>query len=340
MRAILTPYRVDQLGTVLLKPGSDAMPLFHSGRVLISTLPEFMQTLPAGRVHDAAQPLLDDPDVVAFLSDAKVIDAAGGMEALSWWLMGPDGCQHNTGDHSHGKTTLRAGNGMVRLCFQCDNLLREQEPSAGLEAAGNSNAAEWVLYRMCNAFQMPEGHRVTLPEVALWAAMNNVASLMPDALSRRVLRLPALPSPRGTLKESAINHEPPATEMLTEKVAQVVELAVDPETPESFLLRPKRRRWVNDKYTRWVKTEPCLCCGRQADDPHHLIGYGLGGMATKAHDLFVIPLCRAHHDELHADVRAFEEQYGTQPELLLRVLDRALAIGVIATGKKNLGEKN
>jgi len=56
----------------------------------------------------------------------------------------------------------------------------------------------------------------------------------------------------------------------------------------------------------------------------------MGGMGTKAHDLFVIPLCRAHHDELHADAVAFEAKYGTQPELLLKTLDRALAIGALA----------
>lgn len=134
---------------------------------------------------------------------------------------------------------------MVRLCFKCDNLLHEQEASAVLEAAGNSHAAESLLYRMCNPFQMQEGLHIMLPEVGMWAALNNVANLMLDALSRRVLRLPALPVPRVTLKESDINHMPPATEMLTEKVAQVVDLAVDPEPPESFLLPPKRRRPVH-----------------------------------------------------------------------------------------------
>jgi len=45
--------------------------------------------------------------------------------------------------------------------------------------------------------------------------------------------------------------------------------------------------------------------------------------------LFVIPLCRAHHDELHADAVTFEANYGTQTELLLKTLDRALAIGAL-----------
>ncbi|SLO55836.1 Protein of uncharacterised function (DUF968) [Klebsiella pneumoniae] len=53
-------------------------------------------------------------------------------------------------------------------------------------------------------------------------------------------------------------------------------------------------------------------------------------MGTKAHDLFVLPLCRAHHDELHADTVVFEEKHGSQLELLFRFLDRSLAIGVLA----------
>lgn len=110
---------------------------------------------------------------------------------------------------------------------------------------------------------------------------------------------------------------------------KVLALHADPESPESFMLRPKYRRWVNEDYTRWVKTQPCEGCRRPADDPHHVIGHGMGGTATKAHDLFVIPLCRECHDKLHADVSAFEKKHGTQLELLFRFMNRALAIGVI-----------
>ena len=53
-------------------------------------------------------------------------------------------------------------------------------------------------------------------------------------------------------------------------------------------------------------------------------------MGTKEHDLFVIPLCRAHHDELHWDMDAFKEKYGSQLELLFRFLDHSIA--VVVTG--------
>ncbi|EQA0930834.1 DUF968 domain-containing protein, partial [Escherichia coli] len=106
-------------------------------------------------------------------------------------------------------------------------------------------------------------------------------------------------------------------------------ITVDPESPESFMRRPKRRRWVNEKYTRWVKTQPCACCGQPADDPHHLIGHGQGGMGTKADDLFVIPLCRKCHNELHAGVKDFEEKHGSQLLLLIRFLMHARNSGVL-----------
>ncbi|MDR9873528.1 DUF968 domain-containing protein, partial [Enterobacter hormaechei subsp. xiangfangensis] len=114
----------------------------------------------------------------------------------------------------------------------------------------------------------------------------------------------------SVMRESDIVPSLPATQIFQEKAKKIVAVKVDPETPESFMLRPKRRRWENEKYTRWVKSQQCSCCNNPADDPHHLIGHGQGGMGTKAHDLFVIPLCRAHHDELHADPVAFEAKYG------------------------------
>ncbi len=41
-------------------------------------------------------------------------------------------------------------------------------------------------------------------------------------------------------------------------------------------------------------------------------------MDQKHHDLFVLPLCRKHHDKLHPDTVAFEEKYSYQLELNIR----------------------
>ncbi|AIJ10549.1 DUF968 domain-containing protein [Edwardsiella anguillarum] len=111
----------------------------------------------------------------------------------------------------------------------------------------------------------------------------------------------------------------------------VIKLAADEAPAAGFMLRPKFQRWESGKYTRWVKTQPCCGCGNPADDPHHIInsGLGLGGIGTKTHDLFVIPLCRRCHDELHRDMSGWEQRNGSQLVLLVQFLNRVLGIGAI-----------
>ncbi|HAZ7495147.1 TPA: DUF968 domain-containing protein, partial [Escherichia coli] len=99
--------------------------------------------------------------------------------------------------------------------------------------------------------------------------------------------------------------------------------------PAQYLQRQKPQREEMPVYTRWVKTQKCMTCVNQADDPHHIIGHGLGGMGTKADDLFVIPLCRKCHNELHAGVKDFEEKHGSQLLLLIRFLMHAKNSGVL-----------
>lgn len=339
MRALLKPCIQHDLGVVLLKPGRELMPLFGSRRILISSEPDYLQGHPSGTVADVGQPLLDDISLMAFFTQPRVIQAAGGFTALENQLKRSTGCQWHSDWHAQEYTTLRTEEGAVRLCWHHDNQLREMTLPRLIEIS-RLNTAQWVISNAMTAFMLPEGHQLTLPELCWWAATKNVIDLMPEPAARRALKMPAHKVEKGTLREADITPTRTATSILEEQAKQVLEMAIDPETPETFLLRPKRRRWSNEKYTRWVKSQPCACCARPADDPHHLIGYGQGGTGTKAHDLFVLPLCRAHHDELHADMRAFEAKYGTQPELLIRTLDKALALGVIATGKKNSGDKN
>ncbi|EOV0992703.1 DUF968 domain-containing protein, partial [Edwardsiella piscicida] len=140
--------------------------------------------------------------------------------------------------------------------------------------------------------------------------------------------IPDRPTAQGVL---AAKVEAAEASIPQEKMKPVIKLAADEAPAAGFMLRPKLQRWESEKYTRWVKTQQCSGCGSSADDPHHIInsGLGLGGVGTKTHDLFVIPLCRRCHDELHRDVSTWERQHGSQIELLVQFLNRALGIGAI-----------
>jgi len=319
----------------MFRPGAELFPMFISGRVLISNEPDFMKTLPAGALAETSQELADDPALTKFFTDERVISAAGGIDVLENWLSRrTSGCQWaDDGYHMSEMTFRRHSGGSVRLCWHHDNLLRDQEPKLLGEIA-KRNLAEWILYTVSLAFRFPDHHQITLPELCWWAAINNVIAAMPEAPSRQILRWKPLEIPHGVMRECDIEPIVSATSEIVERSKPVLALAIDPETPESFMLIPKRRRWTSEKYTRWVKAQPCAGCGNPADDPHHIIDHGFGGTGTKPHDLFIIPLCRRCHDEVHKNTAAFEEHHGSQLEMVLQTLDRALALGVIATGKK------
>jgi len=44
---------------------------------------------------------------------------------------------------------------------------------------------------------------------------------------------------------------------------------------------------------------PCLICGRQPSDPHHLRFAQPPALGRKVSDEFTVPLCRGHHREVH-----------------------------------------
>ncbi|MGL5221557.1 MAG: DUF968 domain-containing protein, partial [Plesiomonas shigelloides] len=140
---------------------------------------------------------------------------------------------------------------------------------------------------------------------------------------------------RSHTAAASVMHKAPKPALVDETPPEPVEKAVktldaDEAPPASFMLKPKRIRWICEKYTQWVKKQPCVCCGAQADDPHHLIGHGQGGTATKAHDVFTFPLCRKHHDELHRNARAWAVQYGSQIGHVIKTIDKAFALGVLS----------
>lgn len=88
----------------------------------------------------------------------------------------------------------------------------------------------------------------------------------------------------------------------------------------------KQKAYRNKKYLDWVKTQPCVLCQNEGGDAHHIIGTGsLSGMGMKAPDNYVMPVCREHHQYIHATPEIWETQW----MWALRTLCKAMAEGVV-----------
>ncbi|WP_227660222.1 DUF968 domain-containing protein, partial [Hafnia paralvei] len=316
MRMILTAFPQADAGVVLLKPGQLTCK-FHKGqRLMITEAPKEFAKLPAGELPAQSQDLANDMALRPFFSHYDVIKAAGTESALEVWVDKIKICQWKRNHHDRNLNTVPHKNGAVRLCWSCDNLHHDQfHPSLGDIA--ETNRAEWLVDSVRRSLGFNEGHQLTLPELGWWAFLNGLTHLLPTSIAYRVTKTPEPPAfVGGVMKEADINPwQPDPDKVLSDLIVlakPIIKLAGDEAPPASFMLKPKLQRWECEKYTRWVKTQKCCGCNKPADDPHHVINHGLGGMGTKTHDLFVLPLCRRCHDKLHKDVATWEQKHGDQ----------------------------
>ena len=68
---------------------------------------------------------------------------------------------------------------------------------------------------------------------------------------------------------------------------------------DSALLLQKVSRHRDRAHLRFVGSRPCLVCGRQPSDAHHLRFAQSRALGRKVSDEFTVPLCRTHHREAH-----------------------------------------
>jgi Rad52/22 family double-strand break repair protein len=106
-------------------------------------------------------------------------------------------------------------------------------------------------------------------------------------------------------------HNSSMTDLLRQDQARAKERAVatSSETPVTAELAPKidksklaiaePKRLRDKAHLKFVASQPCLICGRQPSDPHHLRFAQPRAIGLKVSDEFTVPLCRGHHRELH-----------------------------------------
>ena len=94
------------------------------------------------------------------------------------------------------------------------------------------------------------------------------------------------------------------------------------EIDKSILAFPEPRRIRDRDHVRHVMKQPCLICGRRPSDPHHLRFAQTRALGRKVSDEFTVPLCRAHHREVHrcGDEGAWWRKTGLDPLAAARAL--------------------
>ncbi|UWU90616.1 ERF family protein [Bradyrhizobium sp. CB1015] len=76
--------------------------------------------------------------------------------------------------------------------------------------------------------------------------------------------------------------------------------ALQPALAEAGLAHPKEPPRKRSKaHLLFVREQPCLVCRQTPCDAHHLTFAQPRALGRKVSDEFTVPLCRAHHEELH-----------------------------------------
>ena len=113
------------------------------------------------------------------------------------------------------------------------------------------------------------------------------------------------PIPRPSRYYGRHQNPPVSEQLLSSPATPAPPLAPSSPLPSSgkidksvlALPEPKRRR--DKSHLRFVASQPCLVCGRQPSDPHHLRFAQLSALGVKVSDEFTVPLCRGHRRQLH-----------------------------------------
>ena len=111
-----------------------------------------------------------------------------------------------------------------------------------------------------------------------------------------------------------------------------------PAIDKNALPLPEPRRIRDRDHVNYVAQQPCLICGRQPSDPHHLRFTQRRALGRKVSDEFTVPLCRGHHREAHrcGDEAGWWRKAGIDPTVTARAL--WLETHPLAMGSDKMGE--
>jgi hypothetical protein len=202
------------------------------------------------------------------VSSNKIAEINGGRGAGA----GAASIRRNGKTHPIKTVLDPAGSSALR-----DQLLTDVDRLSSADAAG-----KWA-------------HRIMAAKNSLAAAD---ARRVEDAFAAKIATL-------GSGDEEVINaplspSEPGQTRLpQNPRAAEPNEVSVANRVDKSLLALPEPRRFRDKIHVKFVSKQPCLICGRQPADAHHLRFAQHRALGRKVSDEFIVPLCRGHHREVH-----------------------------------------
>ena len=133
-----------------------------------------------------------------------------------------------------------------------------------------------------------------------------------------------LPAERRRRKRQRPEQAPPSAppQPSPHASAPPVNNAVPWHVDKSALPLSEPRRYRDRAHLEFVASQPCLLCGRQPSDAHHLRFMQPRTLGRRVSDEFAVPLCRTHHRAVHraGDERAWWKATGIDPLKVARKL--------------------
>ncbi|WP_182036496.1 DUF968 domain-containing protein [Vibrio diabolicus] len=308
-----------------LSPNKEAIQrLLVDGKIGLVSPNQRLATKTAGGLSS------DDLSLVAFFAHEAVQRLIGStpryVDTISECQLKDEGyCNHNL------KTRV-TGEGAIRLCWHHDNMADDSHPAFSIARKNTVRHGLMAVSRQLHG----EVKRITDVDLCWWSVRNEVYSLLPQSVLDRQFkreegckRVGVL----GNVDTDARYVFEGQREQLERLAKPVLKLVIDDDPPAMYLRKPKPIRWESEKYLSFVRKLPCRVCGKTAGIAHHLIGHGEGKMGSKASDLFTIPLCNEHHQELHRDVHSWECLHGDQLWHVKEIIKKALIVGAVCIDK-------
>ena len=243
---------------------------------------------------------LDAPDLTA-----PTVPDAGPEKPVSSNISGMNGGRGAPAEPSrrNGKyntTTVKPVLDRDRSAALRDQLLTDVDRLSSTDAA-----ATWA-------------HRIMAAKNSLAAAD---ARHVEDAFAAK---LATLGSGDGEVIDSPLSSPEPDQPRLPQnpRAAEPGEVSIANRVDKSRLALPEPRRFRDKTHCQFVSKQPCLICGRQPADAHHLRFAQHRALGRKVSDEFIVPLCRGHHREVHrsGDEASWWEKAGIDPSVTARAL--------------------